>query len=57
MAPNLRKTQAVKWAHKHVTEGIAYFKKGNETEAFQCLNKALQIDPCNVEGSVARGAL
>ncbi|XP_065575369.1 tetratricopeptide repeat protein 14 homolog isoform X2 [Artemia franciscana] len=57
MAPNLRKIQAVKWAHKHVAEGIAYFKKGNETEAFQCLNKALQIDPCNVEGSVARGAL
>lgn len=26
-------------------------------EAFQCLNKALNIDPRNVEGLVARGAL
>ncbi|GJQ66979.1 hypothetical protein Trydic_g7979 [Trypoxylus dichotomus] len=30
---------------------------GRHTEAFQCLNKALNIDPKNVEGLVARGAL
>ena len=56
-ADALRKTQNGKWATKSVAEGIKYFKSGQETEAFQCLNKALQIDPCNVDGLVARGAL
>ena len=53
----LRKTQNGKWASKSVAEGVKFFKAGQETEAFQCLNKALQIDPINVEGRVARGAL
>lgn len=53
----LRKTQNGKWALKSVAEGIKFFKAGQETEAFQCLNKALHIDPLNVEGLVARGAL
>nr|CAG4641680.1 EOG090X05S8 [Eurycercus lamellatus] len=56
-ADELRKTQNGKWALKSVAEGIKYFKTGMETEAFQCLNKALHIDPLNVEGLVARGAL
>lgn len=42
---------------RSVAEGIEHFKDGRHTEAFQCLNKALQIDPRNVEGLVARGAL
>ena len=37
--------------------GIKYFKAGNNVEAFQCLNQALNIDNDNVEGLVARGAL
>ena len=37
--------------------GIKYFKAGNNVEAFQCLNQALNIDADNVEGLVARGAL
>jgi len=56
-ADELRKTQNSKWALKSVAEGIKYFKAGQETEAFQCLNKALQIDATNVDGLVARGAL
>jgi len=53
----LRKLQNGKWALKSVAEGIKYFKAGQESEAFGCLNKALHIDPINVEGLVARGAL
>lgn len=43
--------------YRSVAEGIEHFKLGRHTEAFQCLNKALNIDPRNVEGLVARGAL
>jgi tetratricopeptide (TPR) repeat protein len=32
-----------------VTQGIKYFKSGNNVEAFQCLNQALNIDAENVE--------
>ncbi|XP_017478372.1 PREDICTED: tetratricopeptide repeat protein 14 homolog [Rhagoletis zephyria] len=56
-AKELRRTQASKWAFRSVAEGIEHFKNGNHVEAFQCLNKALSIDPRNVEGLVARGAL
>ncbi|XP_054746912.1 tetratricopeptide repeat protein 14 homolog [Anastrepha obliqua] len=56
-AKELRCTQASKWAFRSVAEGIEHFKNGNHVEAFQCLNKALSIDPRNVEGLVARGAL
>ncbi|KAJ6648453.1 Tetratricopeptide repeat protein 14 like, partial [Pseudolycoriella hygida] len=53
----IRQVQASKWAFRSVAEGIEHFKLGRHTEAFQCLNKALNIDPRNVEGLVARGAL
>lgn len=43
--------------YRSVAEGIEHFKDGRHSEAFQCLNKALNIDPRNVEGLVARGAL
>lgn len=56
-APALRKAQAAKMAFNHVAAGIKHFKSGKHVEAFQCLNQALQIDPENVEGLVARGAL
>lgn len=56
-ADELRRSQNSKWATKSVAEGIKYFKAGLETEAFQCLNKALHIDAVNIEGLVARGAL
>lgn len=53
----LRQVQASKWAYRNVADGIDHFKAGRHSEAFQCLNKALNIDPKNVEGLVARGAL
>lgn len=56
-ANELRQSQASSWAFRSVAEGIEHFKEGRHTEAFQCLNKALTIDPKNVEGLVARGAL
>ncbi|XP_050308576.1 tetratricopeptide repeat protein 14 homolog isoform X2 [Anthonomus grandis grandis] len=56
-ANELRQIQASKWAYRNVADGIDHFKAGKHVEAFQCLNKALHIDPRNVEGLVARGAL
>ncbi|KAM8705503.1 hypothetical protein ACLKA7_009890 [Drosophila subpalustris] len=56
-APELRQKQASQWAFRSVADGIEHFKNGQQVEAFQCLNKALNIDPRNVEGLVARGAL
>jgi len=57
MAAELRQQQAAKWAFKSVADGIDHFKNGRHSEAFQCLNTALSIDPRNLEGLVARGAL
>ncbi len=56
-AGELRQAQAAKWSFHSVTEGIEHFKCGKYTEAFQCLNRALTIDPRNIEALVARGAL
>ncbi|KAK3094499.1 hypothetical protein FSP39_002573 [Pinctada imbricata] len=56
-AESLRKHQSQRWAFQCVADGIKYFKAGKQTEALQYLNKALQIDPTNVEALVARGAL
>lgn len=56
-AKHIYKVQCGKWAYKSVKQGVHHFKSGNTVEAFQCLNKALQIDPQNVEALVARGAL
>lgn len=56
-AVELRQIQASKWSFRGVAEGIEHFKAGRYTEAFQCLNKALTIDPKNIEALVARGAL
>lgn len=56
-ASELRQAQSAKWAYKNVSEGIALFKANKHADAFLCLNKALSIDPNNVEALVARGAL
>lgn len=37
--------------------GVKHFKKGELEQAKKLLNHALDIDPINVEGLVARGAL
>ena len=57
MAPALRKRQNSALAFTHVEKGIYHFKSGNKIEAFSSLTQALKIDPENVEGLVARGAL
>lgn len=56
-ALELRKVQSAQWAIQSVSDGIKYFKAGQHSEAFLCLNKALTIDSLNVEAYVARGAL
>lgn len=38
-------------------KGVKLYKESKETEALALYNKALEIDPDNVEGLVARGAL
>ena len=40
-----------------VAVGVEHFKSGKHEDARQVLNHALDIDPSNVEGLVARGAL
>jgi len=57
IALELRKVQSAQWAIQSVSDGIKYFKAGQHSEAFLCLNKALTIDSLNVEAYVARGAL
>ncbi|XP_071551092.1 uncharacterized protein [Panulirus ornatus] len=57
MYQSLWKSQMSRWAHKSVADGVVFFKQGRHEEAFQHLNKALQIDPENVEAFVAKGAL
>lgn len=57
VALELRKVQSAQWAIQSVSDGIKYFKAGQHSEAFLCLNKALTIDSLNVEAYVARGAL
>lgn len=57
IALELRKVQSAEWAIQSVSDGIKYFKAGQHSEAFLCLNKALTIDSLNVEAYVARGAL
>ncbi|XP_068548523.1 tetratricopeptide repeat protein 14 [Anas acuta] len=56
-APALRKKQSAAWALKCVKAGVDYFKDGRHVEAMNEYNKALEIDPQNVEALVARGAL
>ncbi|XP_067157747.1 tetratricopeptide repeat protein 14 isoform X3 [Apteryx mantelli] len=56
-APALRKRQSASWALKCVKTGVDYFKVGRHVEAMNEYNKALEIDPQNVEALVARGAL
>ncbi|NWS48817.1 TTC14 protein, partial [Probosciger aterrimus] len=56
-APALRKKQSESWALKCVKAGVDYFKDGQHVEAMNEYNKALEIDPENVEALVARGAL
>ena len=53
----LRKRQMTKWAHEDVAAAVAAFKKGENSEAFSILKKALHLDADNVEAFVAKGAL
>ncbi|XP_077146566.1 tetratricopeptide repeat protein 14 isoform X2 [Ranitomeya variabilis] len=56
-APSLRRRQSSSWALKCVKMGVDYFKLGRHVDAMNEYNKALEIDPKNVESLVARGAL
>ncbi|KAG9494034.1 hypothetical protein GDO78_001727 [Eleutherodactylus coqui] len=56
-APPLRRKQSSSWALKCVKMGVDYFKLGRHVDAMNEYNKALEIDPKNVEALVARGAL
>uniref|UniRef100_A0A8C4SNV1 Tetratricopeptide repeat domain 14 n=1 Tax=Erpetoichthys calabaricus TaxID=27687 RepID=A0A8C4SNV1_ERPCA len=54
---SIRKKQSASWALKCVKIGVDHFKSGRHVEAMNEYNKALEIDTCNVEALVARGAL
>ncbi|NXJ65974.1 TTC14 protein, partial [Rostratula benghalensis] len=56
-APALRKKQSASWALKCVKAGVDHFKVGRHVDAMNEYNKALEMDPQNVEALVARGAL
>ncbi|KAI8473859.1 MAG: hypothetical protein J3K34DRAFT_391529 [Monoraphidium minutum] len=44
------------WSREALRRGVAYAKAGELGEALSCYNKALQLDPCNADALVARGA-
>ncbi|XP_018612417.2 tetratricopeptide repeat protein 14 isoform X2 [Scleropages formosus] len=54
---SIRKKQSASWALKCVKIGVDHFKSGRHVEAMNEYNKALEMDPDNVEALVARGAL
>uniref|UniRef100_A0A1A8CQG0 Tetratricopeptide repeat domain 14 n=1 Tax=Nothobranchius kadleci TaxID=1051664 RepID=A0A1A8CQG0_NOTKA len=56
-ASEIRKKQSASWALKCVRAGVDHFKHGRHVDAMNEYNKALDIDPNNVEALVARGAL
>nr|XP_032813818.1 tetratricopeptide repeat protein 14 [Petromyzon marinus]XP_032813819.1 tetratricopeptide repeat protein 14 [Petromyzon marinus] len=56
-APVLRQKQSTAWALKCVKSGVDHFKSGQPVEAMNAYNRALEMDPTNVEALVARGAL
>ncbi|KER33152.1 hypothetical protein T265_00854 [Opisthorchis viverrini] len=57
MACELRRTQLLNFSMKHVAQGVKYFKEGRNTEALQCYNFAIEVEPTNPDAYVARGAL
>lgn len=40
-----------------VAQGVKYFKESRNTEALQCYNFAIEVEPTNPDAYVARGAL
>nr|CAH8876587.1 unnamed protein product [Trichobilharzia regenti] len=57
MACELRRTQLLNFSMKHVAQGVKYFKESRNTEALQCYNFAIEVEPTNPDAYVARGAL
>ncbi|CAK9294100.1 unnamed protein product [Gordionus sp. m RMFG-2023] len=53
----LKQRQAKSWALEILKKGIECFNQSSNLEANQCYNKALSIDPSNVDALVAKGAL
>ena len=53
----LRKQQSYKIAKKCVKMGVDFFHNGQIIEALQELNRALDLDPSNIDALVARGAI
>lgn len=49
-------TSGDRWMPR-VAVGVKHFKEGDLDKALKLFHHALDIDPCNVEGLVARGAL
>ncbi|VEL42896.1 unnamed protein product [Protopolystoma xenopodis] len=57
LACELRRTQLYNLSMKHVAQGVKYFKAGQNTEALQCYNFAIEVENTNQDAFVARGAL
>ena len=56
-ASGLRKCQSSRIAKRCVKMGIDFFHNGQTIEALQELNRALDLDPSNIDALVARGAI
>ncbi|CAH8647048.1 unnamed protein product [Heterobilharzia americana] len=54
MACELRRTQLLNFSMKHVAQGVKYFKESRNTEALQCYNFAIEVEPTNPDAYVAR---
>jgi len=53
----IKEEQNRNWAIQMIKEGITLSKQGKDSQALECYNQAIEVDPNNVDAFVALGAL